>query len=60
MTKDGYLVMSHDPCLKGATNVELYHEEWEMRKGSWEFIEHYNLTYTDDYLIHDFTLKELR
>ena len=59
ITKDGHLVTNHDPCLKDTTNIE----EWEFmygdRKGNWTFLPYTNV-YTNDYLIKDFTLSELK
>ena len=58
LTKDGYLVTNHDPTLKDTTDVES-HPEFASRKGSWRFPPYDNI-YDDDFLIHDFTLAELK
>jgi glycerophosphoryl diester phosphodiesterase len=59
ITKDGHIVTNHDPCLKETTNVELYHSKFGDRMGNWIFPPYDNV-YTSDYLIHDFTLDELK
>jgi len=63
LTKDGHLVTSHDPCLKECTNVEDHLDLYGDRMGSWngdDWGPPYTNTYVDDYLIHDFTLEELK
>lgn len=59
ITKDGYLVCSHDPMLKETTDVE-QHEEFADRAVNITFPLPYQNTYTNDFLIHDFTLEEIR
>ena len=59
LTKDGHLVLSHDPCLKMTTNIERYDWLFNDRKGTHEFWP-YEWIYYDDYIINDFTLAELK
>ena len=60
MTKDGHLVTSHDPCLKATTNILDYAAEYADRVGTWSFEPAYDNDCTDDYLIREFTLEELK
>ena len=59
LTKDNYLVVNHDPCLKDTFNVESFEYIFGDRKGDYVFLPSGN-TYTGDYLIKDFTLAELK
>jgi len=59
ITKDGYIIAIHDPCLKDATNIESYEWKWGDRKGDYYFPNSHH-TFNDDYLVHDFTLAELK
>jgi len=59
ISKDGHLIVNHDPCLTETTNVKDYEWLWGKRKGSWTFYP-YTDVYKDDYLINDFTLSELK
>jgi glycerophosphoryl diester phosphodiesterase len=59
LTKDGHLVTNHDPCLKDTTNVESYPNLFGSRKSSYTFPPYDNI-YSNDYLIRDFTLAELK
>ena len=58
ITKDGHLVTNHDPCLKETTNVEEF-PEFANRMGNYTFLPYTNV-YSNDFLIHDFTLAELK
>lgn len=49
----------HDPTLKETTNIESYAWKWGDRKGNFIFPPYDNV-YKNDYLIHDFTLAELK
>ena len=60
ITKDGHFVTNHDPCLKLSTNIELYADKYADRKGTFYFDLPYAATLKDDWLIHDFTLEELK
>lgn len=59
VTKDGHIIAFHDPCLKQATNVESYAWKWGDREGTFYFPNSHH-TFADDYLVHDFTLAELK
>ena len=59
MTKDGYLVTNHDPCLKETTNVEDYSDKWGDRMKT-KLVQPGDHHYTDDYFIDDFTLEEIK
>jgi glycerophosphoryl diester phosphodiesterase len=59
LTKDLQLITSHDPCLKESSNVDK-HPEFANRMGHFHFDFPYNDDYQNDWLIHDFTLAELR
>lgn len=59
ITKDGHFVMSHEPCLKELTDIE-DHPEFEDRKGNYTIGFPFFFDFHDDYLIHDFTLAELK
>jgi len=59
ITKDGHLVTSHDPTLKETTNVESFGSKWKSRENNYIFPPYDNV-YVNDYLIHDFTLAELK
>ena len=59
ITKDDVLITNHDPCLKETTNVEDYNFMFGDRLFNGTFYPSGN-TYTDDYLIRDFTLDELQ
>ena len=59
ITKDNHLVTSHDPCLKDTTNVENYEFMFAERKSNYTFMPYTNV-YTNDYLIKDFTLAEIK
>jgi hypothetical protein len=52
-------VTNHDPCLKDTTNVEEYSFMFGDRMGNFTFFP-YNNVYTNDYLIDDFSLTELK
>jgi glycerophosphoryl diester phosphodiesterase len=53
-------VTSHDPFLKETTNIEEYKDKYADRMGSWDYRPTYGNVYTDDWLIHNFTLAELK
>ena len=59
ITKDGHIVTNHDPCLRTTTNVDQYEWLFGDRKANYIFPP-YTEVYTSDYLIHDFTLQELK
>lgn len=50
---------NHDPCLKDTTDIESYEFMFGHRKGNYTFLPYTNV-YTNDYLIRDFTLAELK
>jgi len=58
VTKDGYLVTNHDPCLRNSTNIDQYESLFGDRRTD-VTVPNFN-HYTDDYLINDFTLAELK
>jgi len=60
ITKDGHLVCSHDPTLSESTDIEKYHDIYKDRLGNWTFGPPYDYVYTNEFLIHDFTLEELK
>jgi glycerophosphoryl diester phosphodiesterase len=60
ITKDGHLVCNHDPTLSESTNIEEYAEKYKDRRGTWYFPFPYDDEYRDNFLIHDFTLAELK
>ena len=60
ITKDGHLVCSHDPTLKETTNIMDFYEDYKDRMKNSSFGSPYNNVYIDDFLIHDFTLAELK
>jgi len=56
------VICFHDPTLDATTNVESYEWKWGDRKGqnsNYDFDES-NTTYNDEYLVHDFTLSEIK
>lgn len=60
LTKDGHLVTNHDPCLKDSTNIEDFADLWGSRmQESCDFRPEGNL-YSNDWLLHDFSLAELK
>jgi glycerophosphoryl diester phosphodiesterase len=59
ITKDGHVVTNHDPCLKDTTNIESYAWLFGDRKSNYIFPPYENY-YSNDYLINDFTLEELK
>ena len=59
ITKDWHFITSHDPCLKETTDIE-DHPEFADRRGNFSFDFPYGDNYFDDFLIHDFTLAELK
>jgi glycerophosphoryl diester phosphodiesterase len=59
VTKDRQLIMSHDPCLKDTSDIE-NHPEFADRKGTFIIGRKYSPDYKDDWLIHDFTLAEIK
>ena len=59
LTKDGHLVTSHDPTLKEITDIEDHHE-FADRKGTFHFGFPFKVVHQDDWLIHDFTLEEIK
>lgn len=60
ITKDGHLICNHDPTLKESTNIEEHADKFEDRRGNFTFGFPYENTYNGDFLIHDFTLAELK
>jgi glycerophosphoryl diester phosphodiesterase len=60
ITKDGELVCNHDPTLKESTNIEDYASKYEDRRGNFTFPFPYKYQLDNDFLIHDFTLAELK
>ena len=60
LTKDGYLVTSHDPFLKETTDILKYKDKYIDRMGGWDYRPVYGNVYTDDFLIRNFTLAELK
>ena len=60
LTKDGHLVTNHDPFLKETTDIEKFKDKYSDRIGSWDFRPTYGNVYTDDFLIRNFTLAELK
>jgi glycerophosphoryl diester phosphodiesterase len=60
VTKDGHVVVNHDPTLKDTTNVEDFEYLFGNRMVDSITFMPFNNTYTDDYLIKDFTLAELK
>ena len=58
LSKDGHLVCSHDPTLGDTTDVA-DHPEFAARKGNFSYGLPYEVSYNNDYLIHDFSLQEL-
>ncbi len=59
ITKDSHIVTNHDPCLRLTTNVDSYEWLFGDRKSNYVFPP-YTEVYTNDYLIHNFTLQELK
>jgi glycerophosphoryl diester phosphodiesterase len=59
ITQDGHIVTNHDPCLRTTTNVDQYDWLFGDRKSNYVFPP-YTEIYTNDYLIHNFTLQELK
>lgn len=59
ITKDGHLITSHDPCLKDTSNIEDF-PEFKDRKGNFYVGSPYDKWYRNDWLIHDFTLEEIK
>ena len=59
MTKDGYIVTNHDPCLKETTDVEDYSEIYKARMKT-KMVEPGSHFYKDDYFFDDFTLDEVK
>jgi glycerophosphoryl diester phosphodiesterase len=57
ITSDGILVAQHDPTLKETTNIEMY-EMFQLRKFKRKVIS--GKIFTNDFLLHDFTLTELK
>lgn len=60
ITKDGHLVTNHDPFLKETTDIEEYKDKYADRMGGWDYRPLYGNVYTNDWLIHNFTLAELK
>lgn len=50
---------SHDPTLKEISDIESK-PEFADRKGNFSFKWPYYIDYTNDWLIHDFTLAEIK
>ena len=59
LTKDGHLVVNHEPCLKATTDVEEYEWLFGDRLTSHQFPRYYH-NYTDDYFFIDFDLAEVK
>ena len=60
-TKDGYLIVNHDPCLSTTTDIMEYEWLYHDRKiKSHRFSPGDGGVCIDDYLIHNFTLAELK
>ena len=59
LTKDGHLVLSHDPCLRETTDIDSWEFLFGSRKQDYVFMPYF-ATYRQDYLINNFTLAELK
>jgi len=59
MTRDGILVCNHDECLKSSTDAILFDSIWGNRQTTYEFMPSETWC-TDDYLIPEFTLAEIK
>ena len=46
--------------LKEVSDIELHADKYESRRGNWSFPYPYDYNFTGDFLIHDFTLAELK
>eukprot|EP00356_Strombidium_inclinatum_P003810 CAMPEP_0170494128 /NCGR_PEP_ID=MMETSP0208-20121228/14464_1 /TAXON_ID=197538 /ORGANISM="Strombidium inclinatum, Strain S3" /LENGTH=314 /DNA_ID=CAMNT_0010770137 /DNA_START=127 /DNA_END=1068 /DNA_ORIENTATION=+ len=60
ITKDLQLITSHDPVLVETSDILDHLDEFGDRKRNISFGTPYNYDFTDDYLIHDFTLEEIK
>lgn len=62
ITKDGQFITSHDPTLKEVSNIEDFSDLYGDRMGNFtiQYSDTSSLTYTNDYLIQDFTLAEIK
>ena len=61
VTKDGHFVTNHNPTLKHETNIEDFAKEYESRRKKDIYMPHpYDVHLKDDFLIHDFTLAEIK
>ena len=58
VSKDGHLVVSHNPCMKETTNVDEF-TQYHSRRRNITF-EINNSKFTNDYLINDFTFDEIK
>jgi glycerophosphoryl diester phosphodiesterase len=58
-TKDGHLIVNHEPCMKDTLNVEQYSWKFGDRMRSMDF-PLYHDNYTDDFFFADFTLAEIK
>ena len=57
MTSDGYLVATHDECLKDSTNAILYDKMWKSRQKN-VYIPASGHMFMNDYPVPEFTLAE--
>ena len=59
-TKDGIPVTSHDPTILWTTDILDHLDKFGDRMVNISFPEPYNYEYINDFVIHDFTLAELK
>ena len=59
MTRDGYLVVSHNSCLKEVTNAADYDDLWQDRLRSYTIMPEKDIC-NDDFAIPDFDLAEIK
>lgn len=60
VTKDGHIIVNHDPTLKETTDIDDYYSVWGDRRHTLLTFPPYLNTYLNDYLINEFTLEELK
>jgi glycerophosphoryl diester phosphodiesterase len=58
-TKDGHLIVNHEPTMDSTTNIAEYDWLFSDRRASHEFPRYYK-NFTDEYFFHDFDLAEIK